>query len=138
ERGVCPECAAPWVREVEREGVKPGDAANAPSDYSPGNERTNTAYVKPHDGSALGDGHARQAWLDAHPLVTVGWKSSCSCDWMATEYPATILDPFGGSGTTALVARKLGRRAILIELNENYCELAAERLAQQSLFAVEA
>ena len=46
-----------------------------------------------------------------------------------------VLDPFGGSGTTAIVARKLGRRAILIELNESYCQLAGERLAQQTLFA---
>lgn len=45
----------------------------------------------------------------------------------------TVLDPFGGSGTTALVARKLGRRAVLIELNEDYCEMASRRLAQQSL-----
>lgn len=47
----------------------------------------------------------------------------------------TVLDPFGGSGTTALVARKQNRQAILIELNAEYCEIAARRLAQQSLFA---
>lgn len=47
----------------------------------------------------------------------------------------TVLDPFGGSGTTALVARKHGRKAILIELNPSYCDLAAARLAQQSLLA---
>jgi DNA modification methylase len=47
----------------------------------------------------------------------------------------TVLDPFGGSGTTALMARKLHRRAVLIELNEDYCKLAADRLSQQSLFA---
>jgi DNA modification methylase len=44
-----------------------------------------------------------------------------------------VLDPFGGSGTTALVARRLGRRSVLIEISEDYCALAAKRLSQQSL-----
>jgi DNA modification methylase len=47
----------------------------------------------------------------------------------------TVLDPFGGSGTTALVARNLERKAVLIELNTDYCEMAARRLGQQSLLA---
>jgi DNA modification methylase len=46
----------------------------------------------------------------------------------------TVLDPFMGSGTTALVARKLGRKSVGIELNEEYARLAAKRLSQQSLF----
>jgi DNA modification methylase len=47
----------------------------------------------------------------------------------------TVLDPFMGSGTTALVARRLGRRSIGVELNPSYCEMAARRLGQQSLLA---
>jgi DNA modification methylase len=38
------------------------------------------------------------------------------------------LDPFGGSGTTGLVANNLGRDAILIELNEEYVEIAKKRI----------
>lgn len=48
-----------------------------------------------------------------------------------------VLDPFTGSGTTAWVARHHGRRAVGIELNEEYLELAATRLAQQSLLTGE-
>jgi len=39
----------------------------------------------------------------------------------------TVLDPFGGSGTTAKVARSLGRSSIIIELNPAYLELQNER-----------
>jgi DNA modification methylase len=44
-----------------------------------------------------------------------------------------VLDPFAGSGTTGEVARAHGRRAVLVELSEDYCRLIAERTQQQSL-----
>lgn len=42
----------------------------------------------------------------------------------------TVLDPFGGAGTTGLVADRLGRDALLIELNPSYATMARDRLAR--------
>lgn len=45
-----------------------------------------------------------------------------------------IIDPFAGSGTTGRACKDLGRKCVLIEREEKYCEIAAKRMAQEVLF----
>jgi len=58
---------------------------------------------------------------------TVGWQPTCTCN-AGEPVPATVLDPFSGAGTTVMVALRLGRNGIGIELNHKYAEMSRERI----------
>ena len=62
------------------------------------------------------------------PLAVMRW-----CLGLVPE-AQTVLDPFMGSGTTLLAAKLEGRKAVGIEINERYCEAAANRLKQKTLW----
>ena len=62
------------------------------------------------------------------PLALMRWVLA-----LAETPTGVVLDPFAGSGTTLVAAKQLGRKAIGIELEEKYCEIAAKRLAQGAL-----
>lgn len=53
---------------------------------------------------------------------------------LASVQTEVVVDPFMGSGTTLRAAKDLGRKAIGIEIEERYCEIAAKRMAQEVLF----
>lgn len=69
----------------------------------------------------------RRAHPTQKPLKVMTWCLSFVPD------AQTILDPFMGSGTTLVAAKQLGKKCIGIEIEEEYCKIAVERLAQEVL-----
>lgn len=116
EHGECPHCGAPWVRQTSRGAQAPKVAASSLDRFGTGKAGVHRKV-----------GGQYQKWLDANPVQTVGWAPSCSCPAHAAV-PQTVLDPFGGAGTTAVAAGALGRSTVLIELNPKYAEVARARL----------
>ena len=140
ERGCCAKCGKPWTRTTEAEVIP-----------SPGGGSLATA----------GGAETSPTSIFRTKMVTVqrptGWQPSCQCDGrlirrkvepgryvvdytphaaMPEPVPATVLDPFAGAGTTLLVANRLGRHAIGIELNPSYARLEEARIrADAGMFA---
>lgn len=77
----------------------------------------------------------RDAGATGHPYE----KPLAAMNWLIAKSDLQpILDPFAGSGTTLVAAKQCGYRAIGIEQDERWCEIAAKRLAQGVLFGLEA
>ena len=115
---VCTVCGSPRQREVSITYVNPG------------NRQSNGAR-KPEDHRASGVRTMAGGKRLEKRVSTDGW-SDCG---HGSYRPGIVLDPFMGSGTTALVARKHGRHSVGIELNAEYADMAARRLQQLSLLA---
>ena len=71
-----------------------------------------------------------QGWkMVARAKYAIGWTDcGCNAGWEA----GIVLDPFMGSGTTAVVAENLNRRWIGIEINPQYCEMAKQRILRET------
>lgn len=156
EKGVCADCGAPWERIVEREfipqqdvsrerglravdGTKPMDASNRWSGSARGTTASSTLGWQPtcechgkietekwmededdpETGEMVPTEQSREVYRPAIPLEQHPIK------------PAIVLDPFGGAGTTGLVAAELNRNFLLTELNPEYAAMAAARIAPE-------
>lgn len=85
------------------------------------------------DKAASGAGDVWYVPQEANPDHPAPFPLSLPTRALETTLAQTILDPFMGSGTTLRAAKDLGRKAIGIEIEERYCEIAANRLRQEVL-----
>jgi DNA modification methylase len=110
--GICLECGEGRRPMVEREliSLRPGD--------EPGRNTLNGEAV--HGADRRAGTH-----MVSHSTIT-GYACACS-EPDAPTSPAVVLDPFGGTGTTALVADALGRTGISVDRSADYCRLATWR-----------
>lgn len=109
---ACPTCGAAWVRVVER--TEELDASAKGSRFDAGKTGVN--------------GGGRVQAGERYVKVPAGFSPACACEGNDGSARSVVLDPFGGSGTTGRVAERLGRDAVLIELNADYAALHDERL----------
>lgn len=117
----CATCGAPYIRITEREFVPQGDVSAEKGVKGAGEQK-----VGQRQGEALFGWSGTPRGTTA--TSRLGWRPTCSCDTTETT-PGVVLDPFMGSGTTALVARMAGRDYAGCDLDPRNIELAAKRIA---------
>jgi DNA modification methylase len=127
EKGCCPECGSPWVRMVEKTAATNDRARKDVGDYFP-DKGGNPSGIRSLSG----------ATYTPQRIATNDWRPTCTHNHEPA--PCVVLDPFSGAGTTGLVAEKLGRNFVGIELNPEYAKMAEKRIndVQPLLFAVTA
>ncbi|MBI4869280.1 MAG: site-specific DNA-methyltransferase [Candidatus Wallbacteria bacterium] len=115
ERGCCPTCGAPWRRETSKKSRRGTDRKEG--------SRALVAFPgPPHRGLKNHE--------TAVEVATIGWSPTCKCT-PHEPVPCTVIDPFGGAGTTAIEAGRQLRDAILIDLDEASIEEARGRLVRE-------
>lgn len=114
--GICTKCGEGRrpVCDVERwNGSNQAKAGNQPTDLEWANDQVR-------------EGHDVRLGPSTSRTIT-GY--ACACDVpIAPTRPAVVLDPFGGTGTVAMVARALGRTGLNCDLSGDYCRLARWRV----------
>ena len=113
---ICSECGTPYEREMVTIEVPERETRDNMVGVIPKRDKTSRMNSK-----------------DMKSLVQEdrGFTKNCSCSGSQTS-AGRVLDPFGGSGTTALVADRHGRDATIIELNQKYVDIAENRLGSDA------
>jgi DNA modification methylase len=116
EKGVCAECGKPWERTSVVTSVPDCETRDNRIGVIPGRNHASRMNSKGMEKVIRAD---------------TGWQPTCDCN--ADTVPATVLDPFAGSGTTLAVAQRVGRRGIGTDLSAEYLKLASKRIGKVSL-----
>lgn len=113
--GCCPVCSAPRERVLETVGY---------------DQQDNSAGKRLHHLETKRGVGATSTFSTGRVAVknTVGWRPTCTCGAEGST-PAVVLDPFSGSGTSGVMARKHGRGYVGLELSWDYLQLARKRTA---------
>jgi len=114
EKGVCARCGNPRVRVIEIEHH---------ANWQGAGQKHDGTYYRPNIGGGVAN--------DIRQKRDLGWKPSCTCN--AGTRPAIVLDPFCGSGTALVVAQRLGRRFVGVDLSPDYLRIAQQRTRQLGL-----
>lgn len=126
--GACPDCGAPFYRVVKHHYVH--------SHRHGAGSKTGQRFDARYEGRSSNEtGGAGLPRLD-RVAETLGWRAPCRCPQERPPVPCLVLDPFAGAGTTALVADRLGRDAVGLELSSKYVDMARKRIRSEApLFA---
>lgn len=116
---ACPRCGTAWVRSIENPRI--------PQELRRGVKKTD------YHPQYYGSGGNIQRWRDANPPIIKDWVPSCRCSDNSGAGKCIILDPFGGTGTVAVAAQKLGRDFVSIDLSGTYSNAAALRVRNQAV-----
>lgn len=122
EYGCCASCGSPYVRTSDKRLVAgPKAVKTAVQDVRDDGEN----MAADQGSNRQRDGHMNGYRLE---METTGWAPTCKCG-TTLIIPALILDPFFGAGTSGLVAQRLGRSWLGVELNAEYIDMALKRIA---------
>ena len=116
EKGVCDRCLEPLRRRVVREPV--------PVDVQ---ARFEAMRAQTAAETGRTDGHTQKRPNYRRKVLREEWEPGCQCG--RGIIPATVLDPFCGSGRAGIVAKRLGRSFIGIDANSSYVRMAQQAIA---------